>query len=1157
MKNMRWIAAAVCLAAAPAGARPWPDSSTGIVVFADQLPNSLNDTQRWFAATKLAGTQKQLRDEIRAIRTYNTNFLCLHYQLAVGCGPEPFIDGNAWTSDWARVTTHSNWFLLNGQTQRVHQTAWNWDVMNVTYSSGTANTGFPQYWITTCLARIRSAEDDGVFADSLTVDGYGFGQCSPTHPWLEDIGECTANWVPALTNYGAHVRQAFETDGGGFLYLPNLGGLVTGWDPTDYGLGHGGMIEGFGFWMGGAPFDPDDWRLQMERALALVRSNKVVICQVNCDTGDYTNRMFATAAYLLIKGSRTYLNLLTTGDVALEYYPEYTIDLRGALSNAPPGLTNLWHRNWGVYRRTFANGIVLVNPGASPVNIASLGTNYLRARAAGGGEVDAGAGYGGSLSYASVSSLTMTAYSGEVLLLSTNPAAAATNALQVTGLSALHRSGQTFLTWREISTYTGEQYRLYRHTAPITPTNLAEASFLYQVPERSVRFYANYFYSNGSWVARHAARFVTTNDGAQLPVGTGLMVWTLATNEFGGGTTGTAYYAITAVDRAGVESADAFDGRNSLGPVAEGVADPLPVRIATYPPSGGGGRVHVYIQYMDLRSWNPTFHAPHGSNAYFGFSPATDPYVTNALQYAYDYTVVEPTCPSSGVALYAYLHRWETNTYRAIREDPQTNFACAYKIFPVDVSETWYFGFARDCDYRGGAVPAAGDEIVNYTEQRILRMIYDTIRNPPGAATVDTNRLYVWYHSMGACGALAMALRYPNVFAAAYAGQPMTDYGRSGDAGGRDWHSDIEWKWGAESLNLPVRNDGPGGWADHLRAYDGLGVWDWQNHQSQLVARVGDEIVPVGIDHGTNDPAIEWPTQGRPAYPAFNAARRCWGGIVTASAHVWSRFAGMPPALATNAAGVPFWGFAARRNETVPGLGNASDNSALPPDGPGGYNQSIQWSASWRSWDGAPTDETNLWQMSFRSTSGSSLTADVTPRRLQQFPKTPGARVLWRNLPVGSSTAVQIGQLAADGHGLITITNFAIGTGGNRLRIDLDSPVDSDGDGMPDYWEQAFGLTNAGDAILDADGDGVPNKDEYPAGTDPLTSGSVFRVTHISATGLSWRTTRGFGYRLSGSPSLTNWPAGGVVVTAAQDEASWPTSAPTNALRFLRVATPP
>lgn len=406
----------ICLAALSAAARPWPDSSTQIVAFADQLPGSLNETQRWFAATKLAGTQKQLRSEIRAIRAYNTNFLCLHYQLAVGCGPELFIDGDGWTSDWAAVSSRTNWFLLNDRTQRVHQTHWNWDVMDVTYSSGAANTAFPQYWITTCLARIRSAEDDAVFADSYTQDACSFGQCSPSHAWLEDVDACSTGWVPNLERFGVAVTNAFAADGGGFLFLPNLGGLITGWDPMNYGVGDGGMIEGFCFWDSWSAFDESDWALQMNRALSLVRSNKIVICQSSPATWDIANRMFATASYLLIKGTRTYLNLLTTGDIALEYYPEYTIRLGGTLSNAAPAMTNLWHGSWGVYRRDYTNGIVLVNPGASARNIASLGTNYLLVSAAGGGYVDDHGDYGGSLSYASITSLNMAAYSGAVLL---------------------------------------------------------------------------------------------------------------------------------------------------------------------------------------------------------------------------------------------------------------------------------------------------------------------------------------------------------------------------------------------------------------------------------------------------------------------------------------------------------------------------------------------------------------------------------------------------------------------------------------------------------------------------------------------------------------------------------------------------------------------
>ena len=57
---------------------------------------------------------------------------------------------------------------------------------------------------------------------------------------------------------------------------------------------------------------------------------------------------------------------------------------------------------------------------------------------------------------------------------------------------------------------------------------------------------------------------------------------------------------------------------------------------------------------------------------------------------------------------------------------------------------------------------------------------------------------------------------------------------------------------------------------------------------------------------------------------------------------------------------------------------------------------------------------------------------------------------------------------------------------------------DSDGDGIPDWWEVLyFGGVLAGDALGDADGDGVLTLHEFYAATDPGDPRSVFRIVDI------------------------------------------------------------
>ena len=86
---------------------------------------------------------------------------------------------------------------------------------------------------------------------------------------------------------------------------------------------------------------------------------------------------------------------------------------------------------------------------------------------------------------------------------------------------------------------------------------------------------------------------------------------------------------------------------------------------------------------------------------------------------------------------------------------------------------------------------------------------------------------------------------------------------------------------------------------------------------------------------------------------------------------------------------------------------------------------------------------------------------------------------------------------------------------------------DSDGDGMPDFWELEFGLNSelGTDKGLDRDGDGASNLDEFRAGTNPRDAESVLRLRAIRLRDetdlLRFKTSEGRQYTLQARESLS------------------------------------
>ncbi len=115
----------------------------------------------------------------------------------------------------------------------------------------------------------------------------------------------------------------------------------------------------------------------------------------------------------------------------------------------------------------------------------------------------------------------------------------------------------------------------------------------------------------------------------------------------------------------------------------------------------------------------------------------------------------------------------------------------------------------------------------------------------------------------------------------------------------------------------------------------------------------------------------------------------------------------------------------------------------------------------------------------------------------------------------------------------------SVGAPGDRRRLDLTLGVDSDGDGLPDAWEEAQ-LYQAGerpgpegwnlgglDRDGDYDGDGTSNWHEYLAGTYAVDASSVLDLRILEITSgsarLEFYSFYGKSYTLQSSTDLKTW----------------------------------
>ncbi|OGJ85879.1 MAG: hypothetical protein A2268_12485 [Candidatus Raymondbacteria bacterium RifOxyA12_full_50_37] len=596
-------------------------------------------------------------------------------------------------------------------------------------------------------------------------------------------------------------------------------------------------------------------------------------------------------------------------------------------------------------------------------------------------------------------------------------------------LTALVRSGQTFLSWDEVAG--GQKYVIYKKAGVITSTDLTITNKRYEVIQGSAN---SKYLSGGDTTVKgyrpNSRNIITPLDSDStgmappVPDGKGMIVFTAHEN-------GGFYYAVTAVV-GGVEDKSIGAG-NMVGPISETVEDPVPVLAWQH----RGKCSRVYFIYTDVDSFNPT---------YLG-------------------NYVWPVCVSVRSTYNNNSNKGDLRLYLGGYPGSmaiETTNVYAHINVRHHERGSWNFGYSQTfafdtslgpSDTYGSTDPIVTQgPIVNFVQARAMNffkwMIY---KEPYYSERIDTNRIWVTGGSMGGGGTLMFLHNYPDFFAYGKGWVAPTNFLEGGPW---TWLRDCEAKWGTP-VNDAITMKFTGWRSEWLNQnFAGMTAHAWFNLENMLMVTRKYDLPWIAMAHAGQDGSVNWPTQGQGYYPKLEESRRGWsGGLMGGSDH---------SCCAQTLAGNTMLD-SLRKNISYVAISSLASNPVLPmPDSAESiqyeYNKNVAFSTPFYRVGGykGQVDEVNRYEIVLAATTynpygGPNMgvaddTADITPRRLQNFIVVPGEEYVIRNTAVNdTNTIYQKDTVAADSDGLVTFEGFILKmgsatTGGCRfIMVPLDS----------------------------------------------------------------------------------------------------------------------
>lgn len=518
--------------------------------------------------------------------------------------------------------------------------------------------------------------------------------------------------------------------------------------------------------------------------------------------------------------------------------------------------------------------------------------------------------------------------------------------VEVTHIQAVHRHGQTFITWKDVAEgEAGAKYRysLYRSDKPITADTLKDAELCYHgVLNNSARLFGTAFNAKDR-IDPKKPTAVLIEGGTSLPMWSGLAVHTVRKP-------GKAYYAVVATDEKLVPLSMVVPGKSATTePVEEKVAPIEPIKL--YDSKSRG----IYSPQTSItgKKGLPLRVELHGSQGQGG--PAGD----YGDYYLY-FTTPEMGYRDGLPGVFSVEER---------REKPE-NYLLLRSRDAIEhpggrgAMETYWFGYRCVPQHATHPEPRA----YPFTERR-QEWITDWVTK---TYAPDPERVTASGGSMGAWGSTTYALRHPERFAAVYpnrprtrqrglpslAGQPAKGATVLMDDGKTDYYARMDMvKFAGDHLaDLPFY-----GWCCGRR--DGFASWQEQIDmvKAMAAARHGFAFAWNDGDHSTGAQPMAKVIK---YYPAELFAR----------------------------------------NKSYPAFSNSSIDQKLgngdPKDGDleGGINLGFKWSDV--------VDEDAKWSVRLSNELATGdMTVDMTPRRCQHFKPKAGAECKWTTSAGASGTA--------------------------------------------------------------------------------------------------------------------------------------------------------